>query len=159
MENDLILDSSHSLEWKFQLILYFSTLIASLRESNSFSCFAGILPFGSIFIEMYFIFTSFWAYKIYYVYGFMLLGEFSEKISSVLLTNLSVSVPDPADCDSLRHYRLHLLPPQRRGLQVSLDHIGTFYTLDVKRILTINQISSVVKMDEINANRLFGQNV
>ncbi|KAG5677592.1 hypothetical protein PVAND_007340 [Polypedilum vanderplanki] len=30
----------------------------------------GILPFGSIFIEMYFIFTSFWAYKIYYVYGF-----------------------------------------------------------------------------------------
>ena len=34
----------------------------------------GVLPFGSIFIEMYFIFTSFWAYKIYYVYGFMLLG-------------------------------------------------------------------------------------
>lgn len=33
----------------------------------------GILPFGSIFIEMYFIFTSFWAYKIYYVFGFMLL--------------------------------------------------------------------------------------
>lgn len=33
----------------------------------------GLLPFGSIFIEMYFVFTSFWAYKIYYVYGFMLL--------------------------------------------------------------------------------------
>ncbi|KAJ2959174.1 hypothetical protein NQZ79_g5307 [Umbelopsis isabellina] len=33
----------------------------------------GILPFGSIFIEMYFIFTSFWTYKIYYVYGFMFL--------------------------------------------------------------------------------------
>ena len=33
----------------------------------------GVLPFGSIFIEVYFIFTSFWAYKIYYVYGFMLL--------------------------------------------------------------------------------------
>ncbi|CDS07558.1 hypothetical protein LRAMOSA01507 [Lichtheimia ramosa] len=33
----------------------------------------GVLPFGSIFIEMYFIFTSFWTYKIYYVYGFMLL--------------------------------------------------------------------------------------
>lgn len=24
----------------------------------------GILPFGSIFIEMYFVFTSFWAYKV-----------------------------------------------------------------------------------------------
>ncbi|GAX72801.1 hypothetical protein CEUSTIGMA_g256.t1 [Chlamydomonas eustigma] len=37
-------------------------------------CLAGgLLPFGSIFIEMYFIFTSFWGYKVYYVYGFMLL--------------------------------------------------------------------------------------
>lgn len=34
---------------------------------------SGILPFGSIFIEMYFIFTAFWSYKFYYVYGFMLL--------------------------------------------------------------------------------------
>lgn len=34
---------------------------------------SGILPFGSIFIEMYFVFTSFWNYKFYYVYGFMLL--------------------------------------------------------------------------------------
>lgn len=33
---------------------------------------AGVLPFGSIFIEMYFIFTAFWSYKFYYVYGFML---------------------------------------------------------------------------------------
>ncbi|KAF0464181.1 transmembrane protein TM9SF3 [Gigaspora margarita] len=32
----------------------------------------GVLPFASIFIEIYFIFSSFWAYKIYYVYGFML---------------------------------------------------------------------------------------
>ena len=33
---------------------------------------AGLLPFGSIFIEMYFVFTAFWSYKFYYVYGFML---------------------------------------------------------------------------------------
>ncbi|URD90022.1 Myb-like DNA-binding domain, partial [Musa troglodytarum] len=51
------------------------------------SLMGGLLPFGSIFIEMYFVFTSFWNYKIqkilttwlinfgqvYYVYGFMLL--------------------------------------------------------------------------------------
>lgn len=42
-------------------------------ESAVIIILGGILPFGSIFIEMYFIFTSFWAYKIYYVYGFMLL--------------------------------------------------------------------------------------
>jgi len=32
----------------------------------------GVLPFGSMFIEMYYIFNSFWNYKFYYVYGFML---------------------------------------------------------------------------------------
>ncbi|KAM0061861.1 putative nonaspanin (TM9SF), MFS transporter superfamily [Helianthus debilis subsp. tardiflorus] len=37
------------------------------------SVVGGLLPFGSIFIEMYFVFTSFWNYKVYYVYGFMLL--------------------------------------------------------------------------------------
>jgi len=34
---------------------------------------SGVLPFSSIFIEMYFVFTSFLNYKFYYVYGFMLL--------------------------------------------------------------------------------------
>jgi len=33
----------------------------------------GILPFGSIFIEMYFVFTALWQYKYYYVFGFLLL--------------------------------------------------------------------------------------
>jgi len=37
-----------------------------------FCLMVGILPFGSIFIEMYYIFNSFWNYKFYYVYGFML---------------------------------------------------------------------------------------
>ncbi len=27
---------------------------------------SGLLPFGSIFIEMYFVFTSFWNYKVSY---------------------------------------------------------------------------------------------
>ncbi|EPB68012.1 endomembrane protein 70 [Ancylostoma ceylanicum] len=46
----------------------------------------GVLPFGSIFIEMYFIFTSFWAYKIYYVYGFMLLVTIILAIVTVCVT-------------------------------------------------------------------------
>lgn len=46
----------------------------------------GILPFGSIFIEMYFIFTSFWAYKIYYVYGFMLLVFLILAIVTICVT-------------------------------------------------------------------------
>ncbi|XP_019872274.1 transmembrane 9 superfamily member 3 [Aethina tumida] len=46
----------------------------------------GVLPFASIFIEMYFIFTSFWAYKIYYVYGFMLLVFIILMIVTVCVT-------------------------------------------------------------------------
>jgi len=46
----------------------------------------GILPFASIFIEMYFIFTSFWAYKIYYVYGFMLLVFLILAVVTVCVT-------------------------------------------------------------------------
>jgi transmembrane 9 superfamily protein 3 len=46
----------------------------------------GVLPFGSIFIEMYFIFTSFWAYKIYYVYGFMLLVYIILAIVTICVT-------------------------------------------------------------------------
>merc|ERR1719495_1833831 len=49
----------------------------------------GILPFGSIFIEMYFIFTSFWNYKFYYVYGFMLLVFLILSIVTVCVTIVS----------------------------------------------------------------------
>lgn len=51
---------------------------------------AGILPFGSIFIEMYFIFTSFWSYKFYYVYGFMLLVYAILSMVTVCTTIVSV---------------------------------------------------------------------
>ncbi|CAK9237988.1 unnamed protein product [Sphagnum troendelagicum] len=46
----------------------------------------GLLPFGSIFIEMYFVFTSFWNYKVYYVYGFMLLVFLILTIVTVCVT-------------------------------------------------------------------------
>jgi len=49
----------------------------------------GILPFGSIFIEMYFIFTSFWHYKYYYVYGFMLLVYIILAVVSICITIVS----------------------------------------------------------------------
>ena len=33
----------------------------------------GILPFGAIYIELYFIFNSIWFHRIYYVFGFLFL--------------------------------------------------------------------------------------
>merc|ERR1711998_619634 len=35
--------------------------------------FGGILPFGAIFIELYFVLSSIWLRHYYYVFGFMLL--------------------------------------------------------------------------------------
>lgn len=55
-------------------------------EPGVIICLGGVLPFGSIFIEMYFIFTSFWAYKIYYVFGFMLLVFLILAIVTVCVT-------------------------------------------------------------------------
>jgi transmembrane 9 superfamily protein 3 len=51
---------------------------------------AGVLPFGSIFIEMYFIFTAFWSYKFYYVYGFMLLVYCILSMVTICVTIVAV---------------------------------------------------------------------
>jgi len=51
---------------------------------------SGILPFFSIFIEMYFIFTSLWNYKFYFVFGFMLLVYIILFIVSICTTIVSV---------------------------------------------------------------------
>lgn len=84
----------------------------------------GVLPFGSIFIEMYFIFTSF--YKYYYVYGFMLLVY----VILIIVTGTSSSphavlvVRHGASClfyHSLRDHRVHVLPAQLGRLSLAVD--------------------------------------
>lgn len=51
--------------------------------------FAGLLSFGSIFIELYYVLTSLWNYKIYHVYGF-LLGVNAIMIIVVSMTTIIV---------------------------------------------------------------------
>lgn len=50
---------------------------------------AGLLSFGSIFIELYYILTSLWNYKFYHVYGF-LLGVYSILTIVVGMTSIIV---------------------------------------------------------------------
>jgi len=51
--------------------------------------FAGLLSFGSIFIELYYILTSLWNYKFYHVYGF-LLGVYAILCLVVSMTTVIV---------------------------------------------------------------------
>jgi len=71
-----------------------SAVICACRYTNPVTlAFAGgVLPFGSIFIEMYFIFTSLWHYKFYYVYGFMLLVFLILIIVTMCVTVVSTYV-------------------------------------------------------------------
>jgi transmembrane 9 superfamily member 3 len=50
---------------------------------------AGLLSFGSIFIELYYVLTSLWNYKFYHVYGF-LLGVYSILTIVVSMTSIIV---------------------------------------------------------------------
>lgn len=36
-------------------------------------CTAGVLPFGAVFVELFFIVSSIWQHKFYYMFGFLLL--------------------------------------------------------------------------------------
>merc|ERR1711871_333969 len=36
-------------------------------------CLGGILPFGAVFIELFFIMSAVWMHQIYYVFGFLLI--------------------------------------------------------------------------------------
>lgn len=47
-------------------------MTGSLRTIPSL-LLTGILPFGAIFVELYFIMTSLWTNKIYYMFGFLFL--------------------------------------------------------------------------------------
>ena len=47
-------------------------MAGSLRTIPSI-LLTGILPFGAIFVELYFIMTSLWTNKIYYMFGFLFL--------------------------------------------------------------------------------------
>ncbi|KAJ5730652.1 uncharacterized protein N7483_005160 [Penicillium malachiteum] len=64
-------------------------MAGSLRTIPSI-LLTGILPFGAIFVELYFIMTSLWTNKIYYMFGFLFLCYGLMIITSAATTILLV---------------------------------------------------------------------
>ncbi|KAJ6157955.1 hypothetical protein N7470_005547 [Penicillium chermesinum] len=64
-------------------------MTGSLRTIPSI-LLTGILPFGAIFVELYFIMTSLWTSKIYYMFGFLFLCYGLMIITSAATTVLLV---------------------------------------------------------------------
>lgn len=47
----------------------------------------GVLPFGAVFIELFFILTSIWLHQIYYVFGFLML-----VLAILIITSAEISI-------------------------------------------------------------------
>ncbi|GJJ72798.1 transmembrane 9 superfamily member 3 [Entomortierella parvispora] len=82
----------------------------------------GILPFASIFIEIYFLFTSFWSYKVYYVYGFGLL-----VFGIVMLVTASVTVVSTYFVINTEDYRWHWMSMATCGSTAAYVYIYAVY--------------------------------
>jgi len=63
--------------------------VAWYGKARNLIPFAGLLSFGSIFIELYYVLTSIWNYKFYHVYGF-LLGVYGILAIVVCMTTIIV---------------------------------------------------------------------
>ncbi|KAG0340888.1 hypothetical protein BG004_006232 [Podila humilis] len=82
----------------------------------------GILPFASIFIEIYFLFTSFWSYKVYYVYGFGLL-----VFCIVMLVSASVTIVSTYFVINTEDYRWHWMSMATCGSTAAYVYMYAVY--------------------------------
>ena len=85
----------------------------------------GVLPFGSIFIELYFIFTSYWNYKFYYVYGFCLLVYVI--LAVVTMCSTIVTVYFLLNAENYKWQWSSFLAGSSSGLYVLLYSVYYFY--------------------------------
>ncbi|KAF9310667.1 hypothetical protein BG003_008305 [Podila horticola] len=82
----------------------------------------GILPFASIFIEIYFLFTSFWSYRVYYVYGFGLL-----VFGIVMLVSASVTIVSTYFVINTEDYRWHWMSMATCGSTAAYVYMYAVY--------------------------------
>ena len=83
---------------------YSDDLIYYKSPRWSIIALTGVLPFGAVFIEIFFIFSSLWAHRYYYVYGFLLLVLMILIVVSACVT--IVAVYFQLNSEDWRYYKL-----------------------------------------------------
>ncbi len=109
----------------------------------------GLLPFGSIFIEMFFIFTSFWQYKVYYLYGFFLL-----VFLILLIVTLCVSTVGTYFLLNAENYHWRVPAPRLLAVCGSCDHAAPCAVLTAARSACACLAQAV---DVVRVRRLHGR--
>ena len=80
------------------------------------TCISGILPFGCIFIEVFFVFASLWSYRYYFMYGFLI-----AIISILCFIPLDYSYSYSIDCSDLCVHCWNLLVVEFGKLSLVVD--------------------------------------
>lgn len=93
-------------------------------ESSLHMLMAGMLPFGSLFVEIYYLFSSFWHYQYYYVFGFLACIVFNCTLVCICISIVAVYLS--LNREDHRWWWLAFLAPASTGLYFFLYSVYYF---------------------------------
>merc|ERR1711988_1572600 len=100
---------------------------------------SGILPFGTVFIELYFIMSSLWLHEVYYVFGFLFIVSLLTIIVcaevAIVMTYIQLSNED------YRWWWRSFLGPGTVGLYAFVYAVGYFLVYDMHMVGSFRSVA------------------
>ena len=110
---------------RYQLKRPSNSRINSIKSPLLLVFIGGLLPFSSIYVEVYYVFSSFWNYKFYYVYGFALIS-FLLFILSVACVAI-VATYSTLNSEDYRWHWISFLSPASSGFYLFVYSIFYYF--------------------------------